>query len=245
MSLTGTFLLIDTVIWVLFQQISKEGNLCSDSERSRSVSLVVQIMEGGFPGNPVGVHQSGIWGWSQGIDPGVWSGSGCRGECGRIVLACGGEVEVQAKRKAGEEREGKTGKWEQETLVRAVGVECFTRSLLCPVVSGRGRLLSVLLPGQPPASGGVHVWHSPQCDPSPRWQSSQQLLNPVRGGQPAAEASHSPRCVEERERERVSYWSWHLWREEERGRTERKGGVKEGESQGRDVGVERHTGGFL
>lgn len=75
-------------------------------------------MEGGSPGNPEGVHQSGAWGLEPGDQPrGVehsrWGG----GKCWRITLACGGEV-GQAKRKAGKES-GWGG--ENRKLVRVVG----------------------------------------------------------------------------------------------------------------------------
>lgn len=72
-------------------------------------------MEGGSPGNPEGVHQSGAWGLEPGTGPGVWSGgrwSGGKRE--RITLACGGEVEVgQAK------KEGRRGAGGKDREVRA------------------------------------------------------------------------------------------------------------------------------
>ncbi len=62
-------------------------------------------MEGGSPGNPEGVHQSGAWG----LEPGVWSSSRWGGgKCWRITLACGGEVEVGQAQKEG--RRGAGGK---------------------------------------------------------------------------------------------------------------------------------------
>lgn len=73
---------------------------------------------------------------------GVWRRGGSTGE-------------KEGRRGAGEkDREVRTGNAGQSGGGR---VECFTRRHLCPVASGRGRLLLVLLLRQPPASGGVRV----------------------------------------------------------------------------------------
>lgn len=208
------------------------------------VGLLVQIMEGGSPGNPVGVHQSGIWGWSQGIDPGVWSGSG------------GGEMRADSigvwRRggSRGEEREEKTGKWEQEALVRAVGgVECFTRSLLCPVASGRGRLLLVLLLRQPLSNTELmcdtviltHILHSVTPHRLGTARSSSYIL--WVGQQRVFTEPTLCGCTGERESHTVAVFAPTPQKGRGRGKGEERGERSsrgEGASQGRDDGGAPH-----